>query len=68
MSMDSLAKFQELIKSNRELHKELGKIHPALRQGLVRCDKCERELKVDSAKCLATGWPECHGQTMRLMR
>lgn len=34
----------------------------------VRCRKCGAEKTVDGAHCLAHGWPECHGETMRLLR
>ena len=33
----------------------------------VRCEKCGKETEVDSAECLRTGWPECHGYTMTLL-
>ena len=37
-----------------------------LRRGLVFCHKCGKKLKVDSAQCLAKGWPKCCDSTMSL--
>jgi len=34
----------------------------------VRCCKCGKEQTVNGAQCLANGWPECHGETMELVR
>ena len=34
----------------------------------VRCRKCGAEQTVNGAHCLANGWPECHGETMELVR
>ena len=39
---------------------------PQLKRGRVWCRKCGRTLGVDSAECLAQGWPECHGETMTI--
>jgi hypothetical protein len=39
---------------------------PALQKGIVYCHTCKATLKVDSAACLAKGWPKCCGQTMSL--
>lgn len=49
------------------LYRELAASDPALVRGLVRCQTCGREQRVDSAQCLAHGWPTCHGETMRLV-
>jgi hypothetical protein len=34
----------------------------------VRCRTCGEEQSVRGAYCLAHGWPECHGETMELVR
>lgn len=39
---------------------------PAIKRGLVECNKCERQEKVNGAECLAKGWPKCCGYTMTL--
>lgn len=48
------------------LNKKLSSCHPDLKQGIVKCEKCGKEIKVDSAKCFSGGWPECCGYTMTL--
>jgi len=35
---------------------------------LVKCDTCGREQKVKFGDCLKSGWPECCGFTMALIR
>jgi len=35
---------------------------------LVKCDRCGSQPRVAFAKGLAGGWPECCGETMRLVR
>lgn len=40
--------------------------HPKLSRGQVWCKRCDRKLKVDSARCLSKGWPECCGETMTI--
>jgi Zn finger protein HypA/HybF involved in hydrogenase expression len=47
-------------------YKELGQCHPSLARGQVWCLTCGRTQKVDSAKCLQTGWPKCCGETMTI--
>jgi hypothetical protein len=50
-----------------DLHNKLAKSHPSLERGRVWCKTCLRSLKVDSADCLANGWPKCcHGHTMTI--
>lgn len=49
------------------LHKRMANSHPALQRGLVRCEVCDAEQRVNSADCLRHGWPECCGYTMRLV-
>lgn len=34
----------------------------------VRCRHCGAEQDVKGAYCIAHGWPECHGETMRLVK
>ncbi len=48
------------------IHKKLATCHPDLVAGRVKCQTCGRELHVDSAVCLRSGWPKCCGYTMRL--
>lgn len=54
---------------------EVGKALRALRDnafGLpkrsqVKCLKCGRKQEVDTAMCFRAGWPECCGETMRMV-
>lgn len=39
---------------------------PQLKRGIVWCHNCGRSLKVNSAKCLSSRWPECCGETMSI--
>jgi len=39
---------------------------PQLKRGVVWCVQCGRSQKVDAARCLASGWPLCCGETMSL--
>lgn len=48
------------------LNKKLADSHPDLKQGIVKCETCGREVKVNSAKCFSDGWPECCCHTMTL--
>lgn len=48
------------------IHETIAASDPALRRGDVWCKTCGRTEKVNSAECLRTGWPECHGATMAL--
>jgi len=50
----------------RDLHQTLADSHPKLQRGQVWCKTCGRAEKVDSAHCLAHGWPKCCGQTMTI--
>lgn len=49
------------------IHDKLANSHPDLIAGGVRCEKCGRTMKVDSAECLRSGWPKCCGYTMTLL-
>ena len=49
------------------LYGKMAAAHPALARGLVRCETCKYERRVDSAWCLKNGWPKCCGYTMRLV-
>lgn len=51
----------------KKIYSKLANCHPALKEGLVKCDKCGKEKKVDSAKCFKDGWPKCCGYTMTLI-
>jgi hypothetical protein len=46
------------------LHRGLAASHPSLKRGRVWCHTCGHTQAVDSARCLAVGWPEHCGQTM----
>lgn len=34
----------------------------------VRCQRCRSVQRVSLGRCVAHGWPRCHGATMRLER
>ncbi len=48
------------------MYDRLANSHPYLIEGRVWCRTCGRSRKVDSAKCLAKGWPKCCGYTMTI--
>lgn len=48
------------------VNEQLAKEVPQLRRGQVWCLKCGHMQKVDSAQCLAHGWPICCGCTMSI--
>jgi hypothetical protein len=48
------------------LYEKMADAHPSLRRGLVWCRTCGREQRVDPARCLQHGWPECCGYTMTI--
>jgi len=48
------------------LHEQIARDVPQLRRGMVWCKTCGRSQKVDSAECLRSGWPKCHGYTMTI--
>jgi hypothetical protein len=50
----------------KTLHETLAESDPKLQRGIIHCRTCGRVEKVDSAHCLAHGWPECCGATMSL--
>ncbi len=52
--------------NTKSMYRSMAESHPSLVAGRVRCETCGRTLTVDSAACLQTGWPTCHGETMRL--
>lgn len=47
-------------------YEKIAASHPALARGKVWCKTCGREERVDSAECLRSGWPLCHGSTMTI--
>lgn len=49
--------YQDIVKNDKS-----GK----LQKGIVYCHECGTKRKVDSAFCLANGWPKCCGKTMSL--
>lgn len=48
------------------IHEKIVKDVPALKRGQVWCRTCGRTEKVDSAHCLAHGWPKCCDATMTI--
>lgn len=49
-----------------ELMKRIVDQVPQLKRGRVYCHICGSSFKVDSAKCLSSGWPKCCNQTMSI--
>ena len=39
---------------------------PQLKRGQVWCRTCGHTKKVNSARCLESGWPKCCGYTMTI--
>lgn len=56
-----------LVRASEGLHDKLAS-ESGIRVARVRCEKCGREFSVDGANCLQSGWPECCGYTMSLLR
>jgi hypothetical protein len=54
------------ISSIANLRANIAKAHSKLFPGKVWCKKCGSSRSVDSSGCLATGWPECCGETMTI--
>jgi len=48
------------------LHRHIVAVVPALKRGQVWCHKCGHTERVDSAACLAKGWPKHCGHTMSI--
>lgn len=48
------------------LYTEIVEANEKLKRGIVWCKECGRQEKVDSAICLAKGWPKCCGETMTI--
>lgn len=48
------------------MYSEMAKAHPSLERGMVWCRTCGRSERIDSAACLRSGWPICHGETMTI--
>jgi hypothetical protein len=48
------------------IHSRIVEDVPQLKRGQVWCRRCGATRKVDSAHCLAHGWPECCGETMTI--
>lgn len=59
-------KITALLTKLEGLHQRIVDDVPALRRGQVWCRHCGATLKVDSADCLAHGWPKCCGYTMTI--
>jgi len=49
-----------------DLYDKLAKCHPSIERGVVWCKACGRSQRVDPARCLRHGWPECHGEAMTI--
>ncbi len=50
----------------RTLYDTIAASHPSLLRGRVWCSRCNAFKDIDAAKCLAEGWPRCHGATMTI--
>lgn len=50
-----------------DLYDDIVASNKSFKKGMVKCDKCGKTEKVDSAECLRNGWKECCGYTMRLL-
>ena len=50
----------------KPLYDTMAKSDPLLEAGIVHCPSCGHSEKVDSAVCLAQGWPKHCGATMQL--
>ncbi len=50
----------------KNIYDEIVSKVPSLQKGMVWCHSCGKSQKVDSAKCLASGWPKHCGSTMSL--
>jgi hypothetical protein len=48
------------------MHRGIVDQVPSLKRGRVWCHACGYTTRVDSAHCLATGWPTHCGQTMSI--
>lgn len=48
------------------LYEAMASAHEKLARGRVWCRTCGRSQRVDSAQCLAEGWPRCCGYTMTI--
>jgi hypothetical protein len=48
------------------LYDEITRSHPSLMRGRVWCTRRNGWKEVDATKCLAEGWPRCHGATMTI--
>jgi hypothetical protein len=48
------------------LHRDIVDRVPSLKRGRVWCHACGYTMRVDSAHCLAHGWPKHCGQTMSI--
>lgn len=53
---------------SRNIYTTIAASHPGLSRGMVWCRICGSSLKVDSSRCLKSGWPKCCGQTMTIDR
>lgn len=57
---------KRILRNVSKLPEQIVEDTPKLKRGMIWCTKCGKELKVDSAQCLRTGWPECCDETMTL--
>ena len=56
----------EIVRYVAGIHSRIVDQVPNLARGQVWCLKCGATRKVDSARCLRTGWPKCCGETMTI--
>ena len=50
----------------KTLHQKIVDDIPKLKRGQVWCKECGYTEKVDSAHCIARGWPKCCEYTMTI--
>lgn len=49
-----------------DIYDDIAASVPQLSRGKVWCLTCGKEQRVDSRKCLRSGWPKCCGYTMTI--
>lgn len=59
-----MSDLRRLVERARSVHQVLG--DAIGNPGTVECGSCGARKQVDTAECLASGWPSCCGSTMTL--
>jgi hypothetical protein len=57
---------KDFILKATNFHQNIVDDIPQMKRGKVWCIICGHVEQVDSAQCLASGWPECCGYTMTI--